>query len=154
MSQPKPLGELLYCTLQNLYYYSILQQQELLQKGMTPYLHENCTISLNGPRGAGWSYALSEFLLKDCENAIIIVPKLRLGDMLVEAVGKSAFKRRGHRIVSAFYPDGIRGISAKTIIYSDYNYIKRILKHNMRDFNAIIEPALNAYDEKVLIKLH
>jgi hypothetical protein len=121
---------------------------------MIPYLHENCTISLNGPRGAGWSYALSEFLTKDCENAIVIVPKLRLGDILIDSVGKDVFKQRGHRVVSALHPDGIRGISAKTIIYSDYNYIKRILKHNMRDLDAVLGPVLNVQDEKVLIKLH
>lgn len=164
MDHPKPLGELLYCTLQNLYYHSIAQQESYLNNGMRPRIHENCTIELNGARGAGFSWALRQFLLNDCEKAIVVAPNLNMADRIWrdDPVGRYKYKERGHIFSGVGTPDRVRGHATNVLIFSDYALMKATKGKELKRIEDGLLPVLHFSPgsiscpdrHKALIRLH
>lgn len=154
MNKPKPLGELLYLTIQNLFYYSWLSQEEYLKNNMQLRLDENCTISLNGPRGAGWTFALAKFLAKDARDAIVISHNSIISKNLEKEVKLITKEDRNHLFISAQNPDAARGFRSNIIIYHDCSLINKA--NNKSKLEAIHYSSFVDCNNKIkfLIELH
>lgn len=160
MNQPKPLGELLHCTLQNLYYYSIVQQEKLVEQGMKPRLGENGTIDIGGPRAAGHSWALRKFLLEDCERAMVIAPTYHMAKTISQYEHGNELKQRGHIFAGVGQIAAIKGYDPNLVIFSDYTCMKKTKSKELKLMELCLMPALQCNPSpskgvyKVLIHLH
>ena len=157
MDKPKPLGELLYCTLQNLYYHSIQQQEWLLKNGQRPRLFDNCTINLSGPRQAGFSWALEQFLLNDCEKAIVVFPTLDMANRIRNKPNND-IRKRGHIFGSVESPSMIKGYSTNTVIFSNYSLMEQTKRKKLEFMEQCLIPVIatppEAGEYRTLIRLH
>lgn len=122
---------------------------------MNSRLEENCTITLNGPRGSGWSWALEQFLINDCKKAIIICPSNNIKDRIEKGPYNKEIKNNGHIFLSVDNSHvQIRGLNYDTVIFSDYSLMKQTKKREIQQVYDMIRLTLQYHDIKFLIKIH